>query len=188
MERQETAPGVPPFPLARLISGGQTGVDRLALDVAMSLGIPVGGWCPRGRRAEDGVIPERYPLREAASELYQERTRLNVRDSDVTLILCSGAPSGGTLLTIEMARTMHRPFYLADMFTASDEQLIDVLRRWLWDIRPSTLNVAGPRFSEWPQLEPQVTCLLRRCVVASSLPPPVWPPARPMTPSLPGTS
>jgi hypothetical protein len=77
--------------IGRLVSGGQTGVDRAALDVALKLGIPCGGWCPRGRQAEDGVIPARYPLAETPSEGYSERTRWNVRDADATLTAETGA-------------------------------------------------------------------------------------------------
>ena len=73
--------------IAKLISGGQTGVDRAALDAALAAGLPIGGWCPKGRLAEDGVIPLRYPLQETPSQQYAQRTRWNVRDADGTLIL-----------------------------------------------------------------------------------------------------
>lgn len=81
--------------LLKIISGGQTGVDRAALDVALELGLPCGGWCPRGRRAEDGVIAERYPLTETRSARYAVRTVRNVRAADGTLVLTRGQPSGG---------------------------------------------------------------------------------------------
>ena len=87
-----------------VVSGGQTGVDRAALDVARELGIPCGGWCPRGRRAEDGPIPEAYPVRETPSTAYPERTAWNVRDSDGTLVITRGKPRGGTALTVSLAR------------------------------------------------------------------------------------
>src|SRR5437660_8666127 len=93
----------------KLISGGQTGVDRAALDVALELGLPCGGWCPRGRKAEDGVIPDRYPLAETPSPSYRQRTRWNVRDSDGTLILVRGRPTGGTALTLASARRLGKP-------------------------------------------------------------------------------
>lgn len=98
------APAEAPVRPAKLLSGGQTGVDRAALDAALALGIPCGGWCPQGRRAEDGQIPARYPLTETGSPGYRERTYLNVRDSDGTLILARGALSGGTTLTRRVAR------------------------------------------------------------------------------------
>ncbi|MEZ6054758.1 MAG: putative molybdenum carrier protein, partial [Planctomycetaceae bacterium] len=83
-----------------IVSGGQTGVDRAALDVGLDLDLPCGGWCPRGRKAEDGPIDERYPLKETESAKYDVRTRRNVRDSDGTLVLTVGDPIGGTALTV----------------------------------------------------------------------------------------
>ncbi|HSR12366.1 MAG TPA: putative molybdenum carrier protein, partial [Thermodesulfobacteriota bacterium] len=93
----------------KIISGGQTGVDRAALDVALELGIPAGGWCPKGRRAEDGRIPDYYPLQEASSPEYPVRTQLNVEDSDGTLILYRNSPAGGTALTIRLAKRLKKP-------------------------------------------------------------------------------
>src|SRR5262249_20137195 len=87
--------------IARLVSGGQTGVDRAALDAALEVGVPCGGWCPKGRKAEDGRIDDRYPLCETPSAAYSQRTRWNVRDSDGTLVLAWGEPTGGTLLTVK---------------------------------------------------------------------------------------
>lgn len=90
--------------MIKIISGGQTGVDRAALDAALQLGIPCGGWCPKGRKAKDGPIPDRYPLKETESGSYPVRTEMNVRDSDGTLILTWGRPTGGTALTVRLAR------------------------------------------------------------------------------------
>jgi hypothetical protein len=84
----------------KIISGGQTGVDRAALDAALALNIPCGGWCPKGRKAEDGPIPERYPLQETSSADYRVRTEKNVTDSDGTLILTRGPVTGGTAYTV----------------------------------------------------------------------------------------
>ncbi len=91
------------MPLARIVSGGQTGVDRAALDVAIARRLPHGGWCPRGRRAEDGAVPARYALREHASPDYAARTERNVVDSDATLVLAIGSPTNGTALTVRLA-------------------------------------------------------------------------------------
>jgi hypothetical protein len=85
--------------IARLVSGGQSGVDRAALDIALEIGLPCGGWCPKERKAEDRRIDDRYPLIETPSGSYSRRTRWNARDSDATLILTWGRPTGGTLLT-----------------------------------------------------------------------------------------
>ena len=90
--------------MRKVVSGGPTGVDRAALDAACALGLALGGWCPRGRRAEDGAIPAEYPLRETPGEDYAERTEWNVRDASATLVLTRGQPSPGTALTIELAR------------------------------------------------------------------------------------
>ncbi|MFN9985084.1 MAG: putative molybdenum carrier protein, partial [Pirellula sp.] len=95
--------------LEKIISGGQTGVDRAALDAAIELGIPHGGWCPRGRRAEDGAIPTRYQLKEIEGIDYSERTRRNILESDATLILTSGPLQGGTLLTFNLCNKLGRP-------------------------------------------------------------------------------
>ena len=97
-----------------ILSGGQTGVDRGALDAALEVGVECGGWCPDGRTAEDGRIPDRYPLVELEGAGYAERTRRNVEDSDGTLILCVGAPVGGTALTLELCGVLSKPVCLID--------------------------------------------------------------------------
>src|SRR3990170_1498194 len=95
--------------VSRIVSGGQTGADRAALDWAIRNGVPHGGWCPRGRTAEDGVLPAKYELREAESLDYRWRTRQNVTDSDATLILNMGALDGGTLETAKLAKRFGKP-------------------------------------------------------------------------------
>lgn len=142
----------------RVISGGQTGVDRAALDVAQELGIPCGGWCPRGRRAEDGVIPPVYPLRETSSQDYRLRTRWNVRDSDATLVLTRGEPRGGTLLTVRLAVALERPVNVVDL---NLEPAADAVRDWLAERSVRVLNVAGPRASEHPGIAAQARAFLR---------------------------
>jgi hypothetical protein len=131
----------------RVVSGGQTGVDRAALDVALALGIPCGGWCPRGRRAEDGRIPDRYPLRETPTPFYPQRTEWNVRDSDGTLVLTFGVPRRGTALTLRLARRHSRPRLTVDLAEAPEPQ---VARCWIAEQGIRVLNVAGPRESESP--------------------------------------
>jgi hypothetical protein len=95
--------------LSKIVSGGQTGVDRGALDAAIAAGLDHGGWCPTGRKAEDGTIPEKYQLSETSSSSYAGRTALNVRDSGGTLVLSKGLIRGGTRLTIELASRYDRP-------------------------------------------------------------------------------
>ncbi len=143
---------------ARVVSGGQTGVDRAALDVALELGIPCGGWCPRERRAEDGVILWRYPLREADSPKYALRTRLNVRDSDGTLILHRGPLSGGTALTLRLARALDKPVFTVDLDHPPE---MDSVREWLRAHHIHTLNVAGPRESGSPGIHREAVRFLK---------------------------
>lgn len=147
-----------PLTLQRIVSGGQTGVDRAALDVAIELGISCGGWCPQGRRAEDGRIPDRYPLRETASDDYAARTRANVRDSDATLILTVGEPAGGTALTMQHAEVLGRPVRLVDLDGADD---IPAVSRWIEENRVSKLNIAGPRESTAPGVYERARSFLR---------------------------
>ncbi len=133
--------------IERIISGGQTGVDRGALDAALAAGAPCGGWCPRGRRAEDGVIPARYPLREAPDAGYIERTRRNVRDSDGTLVLSWGALRGGTAATVGLAARLGRPCLVIDMEDEDDAGAAYRALTWIGEHGIDVLNVAGPRAS-----------------------------------------
>ena len=134
------------LPVEKIISGGQTGVDRAALDVARGLGIAAGGFCPKGRRAEDGPIPMRYPLHETDSRAYAERTRRNVRAADATLVLTGQAPVGGTALTLRMAREAGTP--CRHVRLPATKKRVAHTRRWLVEGDVRTLNVAGPRASE----------------------------------------
>ena len=133
--------------IRKIVSGAQTGVDRAALNVAIRWGIPCGGWCPRGRFAEDGIISRAYPLKETPNAKYEERTEWNVRDSDGTLLICHGLPIGGTAFTLGMCRKHEKPFLLLDL--SSGYKLASV-EEWLAVHRIETLNVAGPRESSWP--------------------------------------
>ena len=135
------------FRVRRIVSGGQTGVDRGALDAAISLGLEHGGWCPRGRLAEDGVIPRRYRLRQTQSVDYPTRTEQNVRDSDGTLILYRQRLYGGTELTRRLAEKHGKPYFLVDLDQAVDLQPV---RHWLDEQSIAVLNVAGPRESSSP--------------------------------------
>ncbi|MEO0248919.1 MAG: putative molybdenum carrier protein [candidate division WOR-3 bacterium] len=143
----------------RIISGGQTGVDRAALDAALEMGIPCGGWCPKGRLAEDGCISQRYPLKETRTSQYQERTRLNVRDSEGTLILKAGELKGGTALTVKLARGMKKPLLLIDLELNPDPARV---RRWIHANNICVLNVAGPRESGSPGIHDLALGFLRK--------------------------
>jgi hypothetical protein len=135
------------LPLCRIVSGGQTGVDRAALDVAIELGLDHGGWCPAGRKAEDGPIDEVYRLRPTDSPDYAVRTEKNVVDSDATLILCPGEPTGGTVLTLRLARRHVKPVLVVRPGArGAAKQVHD----WLREHQVGVLNVAGPRESTAP--------------------------------------
>lgn len=133
--------------LERVISGGQTGVDRAALDVALRLDIPAGGWCPRGRLAEDGTIGPTYPMSETETSVYAERTRLNVHDSDGTLILAWGELAGGTAITRVFALQLGKPHLVVDLVRGP--HVTDALA-WMRAHGIRVLNVAGPRASTVP--------------------------------------
>ena len=141
----------------RIISGGQTGVDRAALDAALTLRLPCGGTVPKGRRAEDGAVPDRYPVSECGSRDYSVRTERNVLDADATLILCPGAPAGGTRLTETLARRHGRPVCVVDLDAPEPEARA---REFLLGVRPKVLNVAGPRESSFPGVGARARALL----------------------------
>ena len=147
----------------KIISGGQTGVDRAALDVAVEFGIPCGGWCPRGRRAEDGIIPPKYPLEETSSPDYPQRTEMNIQDSDGTLILNCGHPVGGTLLTLRLARKHRKPYLLIDLGEGGESLKV---QEWLKNSGVQTLNVAGPRESEAPGIHARALNFLQTIFAA----------------------
>jgi hypothetical protein len=143
-----------PFPF-KIISGGQTGADRAGLDFAIESGLEHGGWCPSGRRCEDGVIPSKYNLRETAESNYQVRTRLNVSESNATIIVNRGSHlSPGSALTLNLCERLGRPYFLikgCDFFDAAERQKrVIAFVGFLASHRPSTLNVAGNREGKVP--------------------------------------
>lgn len=134
--------------LEKIVSGGQTGADRAGLDVAMKFGLNVGGYCPKGRLAEDGTVPECYPLIELTKGGYSARTERNVIESDGTLIFNIGKLSGGTRLTVECARKHNKPHLVIQLDAA--KQQVTTLAEWLEQNNVRVLNVAGPRESKTP--------------------------------------
>lgn len=137
--------------IAKLVSGGQTGVDRAALDAALDAGIPIGGWCPLGRLAEDGRVPPLYPLVETPTADYAERTEWNARDADGTLVITFGPPEGGTAFTIRMAEKWKRPCLVIDLEQGNES--LDAVA-WVNNHGIATLNVGGPRGSKGPDVYP----------------------------------
>lgn len=147
--------------LEQIISGGQTGVDQAALDVALELGIPCGGWCPRDRWSEAGPIDEHYPLTESPSADPTERTERNVRDADGTLIIARGGVenlTGGTALTRRLATEQGQPMLAVD---PTDPGAAEAVTRWIRQHAIRSLNVAGPRASTQPGIGDLAAALLR---------------------------
>lgn len=177
------------MPITKVISGGQTGVDRAALDVALSLrgrglaglgyhahpasgctvplpehlaALEVGGWCTLDRKAEDGVIHHQYPLTPCNSLSYDVRTFKNVSDSDATLIICTMMPTGGTAKTIQFARELGKPYIVANPDTGAQAALEHTLQSWVEMYAVRVLNVAGPRESKYPGIYQKASDLLMR--------------------------
>ncbi|MHB8809428.1 MAG: putative molybdenum carrier protein [Desulfobulbaceae bacterium] len=144
----------------RIISGGQSGADRAALDAAIRLNIPHGGWLPRGRKAEDGPLPASYRLRETESDSYRERTEKNITESDGTLILSFGLLTGGSALTKNLALRHDRPCLTIDLEEVPLAGAVVAVEKWLQRHGIRTLNVAGPRASNEPRIYDAVLALL----------------------------
>lgn len=135
--------------IEKIISGGQTGADRAAFDFALENGIEIGGFVPKDRLAEDGKLPEKYTnLTETAERDPAERTELNVKISDATIILTNGALRGGSKLTAEFAEKHRKPFRHVDLSILPMSEAVGKTKEWLESIRGGALNVAGPRASE----------------------------------------
>ena len=140
---------VPGFQL-KIISGGQTGVDRAALDVALKHHLPCGGWCPQGRTAEDGVIPSRYPVVELREGGYDERTRKNVQEADSTVIIYFGQPTGGTEKTLLYCLQQKKPYLLLDAIELHASRAAWRIKQFSDRLPGGVINFAGPRASDAP--------------------------------------
>jgi hypothetical protein len=150
--------------LSKIVSGGQTGADRAALDVAIELGIPHGGWVPKGRRAEDGVISDKYNLKETAAGDYAERTERNVLDSDGTLIISHGDLVNGSMLTRDMAIRHDRPWLHADLEKTNSFVAVTTIQSWIAEQGIRVLNVAGPRSSRDPHIYKRTRDILKTLI------------------------
>ena len=148
----------------KIIAGGQTGVDRAALEWALANGVPHGGWCPKGRKAEDGLIPPQFQLRETGSDNYSIRTRRNVRDSGGTVIFSERAElTGGTKETAEFAKEIGKPL-LKLVSSAGIQESATQLNSFLKEHGIVVLNVAGPRASEEPEVSQFVNAVLTQAL------------------------
>ena len=161
MSQDPTPYGDPPLNkiFGRVVSGGQTGADQGGLDAALSLGVPCGGWCPKGRLSEVGPIPDKYPVKDWRTKGYPARTKTNVLDSDGTLIFAHGKPTGGTALTVKLCRELGKPVLVLDLDTPIGPEGV-----WRWGLEHDvfTVNVAGPRESKHPGIQAQVAGVMGR--------------------------
>lgn len=152
--------------IEKIVSGGQTGVDQAALEVAIKLNIAHGGWCPKGRLAENGVIPSKYSLTETESGDYSVRTKLNIRDSDGTLILLPNTTkkiTDGTVLTIQEAKEKDKPHLIIDLSKNPD---VESIAQWVRENNIKTLNIAGPRESQSPGINKLSLEFLEKAIAA----------------------
>ncbi|MBN2615162.1 MAG: putative molybdenum carrier protein [Bacteroidales bacterium] len=133
----------------KINSGGQTGVDRAALDFALEYKIPCGGWCPKGRIAEDGIIDPKYPLQEAGSSDPVVRTRLNVDDSDAVLVFVDEKMDEGTIAAVDYAQEKEKPLFVVylQMNLADQEEGLD---QFVDEYRVHRVNIVGSRESNSP--------------------------------------
>lgn len=137
------------IPQLKIISGGQTGADRAALDFAVQRSLSHGGWIPKGRLAEDGPLNKKYNLKETRTSDYEERTEKNVVDSDATIVFCRGELSGGSLFTLILAQKHNKPVLVIDLAAKDSENIgVNSVDRWIRKNNVCTLNVAGPRASK----------------------------------------
>ena len=150
--------------LKKIISGGQTGVDRAALDTAHELGLESGGWCPAGRHADDGPIDARYPLEETHNMDHTVRTGYNVRESDGTIMLHRGALQGGTAYAVEMARRLGKPVMAIDLDAPPDDR---ALIAWIRENRIETLHIGGQREASSPGIYELARSYLQRILATA---------------------
>ena len=138
--------------IEKIISGGQTGADRAALDIAIKLNIPHGGWIPKGRKTEDGVLPDKYQLKEMPTANYPARTEKNLLDSDGTLIISYGNLTGGSALTRKLAKKHERPWIHINMDQTPISDAAEMVKSWIDQNEIQVLNVAGARASKDPEI------------------------------------
>jgi hypothetical protein len=153
--------------LERIVSGGQTGADQAALDVAIELGIPHGGWVPKGRKTERGPLPAKYRLKEMPTDSYPKRTEQNVIDSQGTLIISHGELKEGSEYTKRMAVKHGKPWIHIDANKHSIEAAVEMIRTWINGNDIELLNVAGPPASKDPKIYTATKRILKAVMLSS---------------------
>jgi hypothetical protein len=158
--------------VAKIISGGQTGADQGGLDSAIICSLPHGGWCPKGRKSENGPIPAKYQLQEHKSADYLARTKANVVDSDATVIFTYGELEGGSLKTAQFAQKHNKPFLHVNLAKLSRPESIQAVVKWLQETCPDNcaLNVAGSRESKAPGIQQAVMELMAEIISKANNP------------------
>ena len=162
------------MPIAKIISGGQTGADRGGLNAALYCRIPHGGWCPKGRKAEDRRIPDKYQLTEMSTADYLSRTEANVVDSDATVVFTAKGATGGSLRTLEFCLKHGKPWHHVSLATTGPKRVVKEMVAWLrgnpeWNDyedyeacppEQCVLNIAGSRESKYPGIADAVEAIL----------------------------
>ena len=154
-----------PLPI-RIVCGGQTGADRGAMNAALDRGVPLGGWCPEGRKSEDGTIPQFYPLTELPGSDYPQRTLRNVLDSDATCIVRFNDIDAGSKLAAAACRREGKPYTYLDAHELDSDEAARALEQFVVDNGVHVLNVSGPRASTHPAAESWTRAALRTFLMA----------------------
>ena len=150
--------------IKKIISGGQTGADQAALDFAIQHNIPHGGWIPKGRKTEDGILPDKYHLDEMPTASYPKRTEKNILDSDGTVIFSRGKLTGGSALTCKLAKQHNRPWLHVDLDRVTAREAVQIIVGWVDENDIEVLNVAGPRASKDPGIHDFVVGILENAL------------------------
>ena len=150
--------------IKKIISGSQTGADRAALDAAIKMGVDHGGWIPKGRKTEDGVLPDKYQIQEMPTTSYPKRTEKNILDSDGTLILSYGKLTGGSALTRKLAKKHSKPWVHVDLDKLPLPDAVGIVKTWIVQYNIEVLNVAGPRASKSPSIYDETVKILERVI------------------------
>ena len=146
----------------KVLSGGQTGVDRAAWDAALAVGLEQDGWVPKGRLAEDGTISNKYRCREISTPSFPERNKKNVQEGDITLVIGFGIPGGGTSLTLELCRSLKKPNLWIDLDRHSNLKAVELALGFIHKHQPQKLNIAGPRASYRSDIYPKAYFFLHQ--------------------------